>query len=241
MVPVDPIALEQSARKQMSFESLTLFLSDFCVCRYRLRLPTLPPLSVQIKLGINGNCKDCTCPIDKRSKRCRLCHSIKLANTRFPFMKRHPRKCIDCGDCTSYQSAHGKRHCRLCYNKHRTDRAIERAQMIRPISRPNNGTGYQDKDGIWHEAWEEPLPGLSVTFGWSSLRKCWKGYKIARGNDNEELGRLYAGRIYFLTHLLNLEQPVLPDFDAECYSVDYHIPFRPDSFGGQYFPPNYKS
>lgn len=179
-------------------------------------LPKLPPLSIQISLGINSFCDWCGVAVDKRSKRCRKCHLMWLAIDRFPPHKRGFKSCRDCGIGTSRRRRLGQRNggrCRACYFQSRrqpknTDYDLEQ-KMRRAVDRPRCGTYYRDKDGVEHWASDETMLGgtFTVAAGWASLRKCWKGYRIALSWGDEDGRRLYAGRIVFLCHLLRLESP----------------------------------
>jgi hypothetical protein len=81
-------------------------------------------------------------------------------------------------------------------------------------------------------AYEEPLSGLSVAAAWASLRRCWKGYRIALANEDVEQRMLYAGRIFFLCRLLNLEPPRFKGLEEETdneSTCNY-----PEEYGGEY-------
>ncbi len=82
-------------------------------------MPTLPPLSVQIEKGINSWCVWCQCPVDRRSIRCRRCHSTWVATKMYPSSKRLKRECRDCGSEISHKSAKGKGRCKRCDIIHR--------------------------------------------------------------------------------------------------------------------------
>jgi hypothetical protein len=113
-------------------------------------MPTLPPINIQIQRGINASCKDCSIPIDKRSKRCRHCHQRQLMKTRYPksvVKTGHILECAYCGTSQiSYQTAvHGHGRCRQCYFHFK--RTVKRTKK-RFADRINHGTCYEDKDGV---------------------------------------------------------------------------------------------
>lgn len=158
----------------------------------------------------------CEIPIDRRSQLCRRCNAYKTADKRFPLEKRLLRLCRDCGCKISHQSARGKARCRTCYNRFRSDSCNSSCYNEKiQVDRPNNGSWYEDKDGNRHLAYEEPLPGFSVAAAWASLRRCWKGYRIALASEDGEKKVLYAGRIFFLCRLLNLEPPRFKGLEEE--------------------------
>jgi hypothetical protein len=74
-----------------------------------------------------------------------------------------------------------------------------------------------------HYASDAVKPNLTVAAAWSSLRRCWRAYKIAinesnRGGRNKD-GRdderrvEYARRIVSLCKLLNIEPPYFMELD----------------------------
>jgi hypothetical protein len=112
----------------------------------------------------------------------------------------------------------------LCYNRYRisaiysTINSIGRStrlKEIRFVDRPNCGTFYcDDEDGNGHWAYEEIGPGLTVAGAWASLRKCWKGYRIASGCSDDDGKMLYAGRIVSLCHLLKKNPPRFQELEV---------------------------
>ena len=198
-------------------------------------MPTLPTLDVQISRNINGFCDWCGVAVDRRSKHCRKCHLEWLAIKRFPPEKRPYRTCRDCGGAISRRSSHyGKGRCRACYARYRREHCCNSINLEerRSVDRPNSGSCYEDEDGTRHLAYEEPLPGLSVAAAWASLRRCWKGYRIALANEDEEQEALYAGRIFFLCRLLNLEPPRFKVLEEEI--DEEGICNCPDECEGEY-------
>ncbi len=88
-------------------------------------MPTLPPLSVQIEKRINSSCIWCQCPVDRRSTRCRRCHSTWVA-TKWCVIHHHhhhyhqsgweerKRMQRDCDKKISHKNAKGKGRCKTC-------------------------------------------------------------------------------------------------------------------------------
>ena len=165
-------------------------------------MPTLPQLSVQILRGINGNCTSCGTAIDRRSKRCRKCNQKRLMAKRFPVEKRRQRICKDCGGVVSYQSLRGEGRCRFCYHASRRMPFLHKDRRL--ADRPFSGTSYTDKDGQIHFAEESLNEYFTVPAAWACLRKCWKGYKIAKSHGSYDEMTKYAGRIFAFQMLLNI-------------------------------------
>src|SRR5437868_769959 len=57
----------------------------------------------------------------------------------------------------------------------------------RLTNRPNSGTSYRDMDGIVHAAYELVYPELTVASAWACLRKCWRGFKIAKSHQDNDM------------------------------------------------------
>ena len=49
---------------------------------------------------------------------------------------------------------------------------------------------------------------------WASLRKCWKGYRIASGCGDDDEKMLYAGRIVTLCRLLKKNHPRFQELEV---------------------------
>lgn len=78
---------------------------------------------------------------------------------------------------------------------------------VRLVDRPKCGSFYLDKNGDGHWAYEDIGAGFTVAGAWASLRKCWRGYRIASGCGDYDGKVLYAGRIVTLCRLLKKNLP----------------------------------
>lgn len=83
----------------------------------------------------------------------------------------------------------------------------------------SGGTSYEDEDGNVRYA-DEYLEEGNFTVGsaWGALRRCWTGYRIAKGQDDYEKMVKYAKAIQRLQRLLNISRTEFPDLvldDAE--------------------------
>ena len=85
----------------------------------------------------------------------------------------------------------------------------------RLVDRPNCGSFYLDKNGDGHWAYEDIGAGFTVAGAWASLRKCWRGYRVASGNNDDDGKVMYAGRIVFLCYLLKKEPPQFQELGLE--------------------------
>ena len=180
-------------------------------------MPTLPPLEGQISRGINGWCISCGVAVDRRSKRCRECHARRLTAKRFPVEKRPVLLCIDCSTPVSYASNKGRGRCRFCYFAHKA----QNPKPVRPTSRPNPGTAYEDQDGNVRYADEELGGGqFTVAAAWASIRKCWRGYFAAQRIGSEEDMKMYRQRINYLREELNLSGGDSDYYDPDEYEND---------------------
>ena len=59
------------------------------------------------------------------------------------------------------------------------------------------------------------MPKYTKAQTWGALRKAWKGYKIAKAQNDVEKMRLYAERIRKLQKELGLEQSKFPHLGLE--------------------------
>lgn len=90
----------------------------------------------------------------------------------------------------------------------------------RPVDRPNCGSGYYDDNGDYRFASEDIVDGLSVAAAWSSLYKCWRGYRIALGHDDWAKRTDFARRIVFYCRLLRKNEPHFDELqDDEVVSM----------------------
>lgn len=164
---------------------------------------------------------------------CRRCNAYRTARRRFPLERRAIRICKDCGCAVSHQSVRGKYRCRACYNQYRkgtsnSSRSANSTKRRRLVDRLNCGSFYcDDKDGNGHWAYEEIGHGLTVAAAWASLRKCWRGYRIASGNFDEDGKKMYAERIVFLCRMLKIKSPRFQELEMsetvrnDDYDDDY--------------------
>ena len=207
-----------------------LFGSLQCVLQFWgkwVDTPTLPPIHIQVELGINKWCKNCRVAIDRRSTRCRSCHRQKMMARRFPIDRYDPRRCRNCNARTSRRRTRSVTGlCRACYQ--------EQGRIIRPkraVNRKNPGGGYEAVDGLLCYA-NEPLLGnedVTVAAAWACLRKNWRAFKIAKAQGEEARMRKYASRIQQIAILLRILPPEFENLDlnGEEFSYENSI-FDPD-------------
>ncbi|GEM_PF-4170977 len=171
-------------------------------------MPRLRSVGEQILQHVNRTCIDCGVSIDRRSRRCRRCHQRSVMNRRYPPSRRPILICKICGNLVSYQS---RGRCRRCYNAHRTNNPRPK----RPASRYLAGSSYKNLDG--ERVFADELPGfeseITVAAAWGCLRRCWRAFKIANSNNDEEMRSKYANRIRNLERLLNIEINEFRDVD----------------------------
>ncbi len=173
-------------------------------------MPSLPPVEIQVLRGINGDCRLCGTPVDRRSKVCRRCHLIVVGLHRFPAYRRPRLACRDCGSQISYRSFYGRGRCRDCYHQHRRDNPKPKRSALRDLA----GTCYEDHDGNVRYADDQLNENFTAASAWASLRRCWKAVKIAKNNGDEEAVNKYFRLIRYFAKILNLEEP---DFSAWSY------------------------
>ena len=209
-------------------------------------MPTLPPINGQVARGINGRCIDCNLPIDRRSKRCRECH-IRLI-TKKRYVRRRLVTCSNCGAILANQSRARRMtdpRCQTCYNINR----IQNPRPKRSVDRPIPGTCYVDEAGSIRWATEYLGDGtLTVASAWASLRRCWKGFKIAKSQGDHGRMAEYARAIQKLQSILNISRTDFPELmlDKEQEPSNLHshssygdYGYSEDGVGayGRYHPP----
>ena len=121
---------------------------------------------------------------------------------RYPLHKRAKLVCEDCGGTISYSSFKHSRRCWSCFNGLRALQERKKRRVDRWI----NGTAYVDQSGNTRYATEQVDFGMTVAAAWASLRRSWKGFRIAKAHGDFEKVRLYTYRIYYLRAILNIAQ-----------------------------------
>jgi hypothetical protein len=154
----------------------------------------------------------------KQSARCRTCNQHRLTGRRFPPKKRKRFDCSICSEQISRSGFNGRGHCRRCHFL--LLRQFPKPKRLADLSSSGRAC-YFDRAGEVVYAgdritvksandWEDDLT-FSVGAAWGSLRRSWKGYHIARKEEDFSAQVKYQKQIQNLVQALNRPSPEFED------------------------------